>query len=105
MALDVLGKFGNKKKILITPGMVELGDKTEEYNKEFGEHAAGICDYVILVGVKQAEPILLGLVEKNYSKEKIFIAENLNIALEKMREISNKDSVVLLENDLPDNYL
>ena len=56
-AVDVLGQFKNKQRILITPGIVELGDKQYEINKEFGKHAANGCDFAILVGEKQAVPI------------------------------------------------
>ena len=104
-AVDVLGQFKNKQRILITPGIVELGDKQYELNKEFGKHAASGCDFAILVGEKQATPIKDGLKEAKFSEEKIYVAKNLDDALNKMNELINKDTVVLLENDLPDNYL
>lgn len=104
-ALEVLSAFKERKKILVTPGMVELGDKQYEYNKNFGKQASKSADYVILVGKKQAEPIQEGLQEENYSQEQIYIAENLEEAIEQMNKVITNDSVVLLENDLPDNYL
>ena len=42
---------------------------------------------------------------KKYPKEKIFIAKDLKEALNKMNEIAGNNSVILLENDLPDNYI
>lgn len=105
MAVEVLGRFKNKKRILVTPGIVELGDKMYEYNKTFGSQAAGNCDYVILVGKKQAEPIYDGLIEKGFEKEKIFIADNFEQAMKKMNELMDSNTVILLENDLSDNYL
>lgn len=105
MALEVLKSFEHKKRILITPGIVELGDKQYEINKEFGEKAAESCDFVILVGAQQAVPIYNGIKDKNYPESNVYIAKNLQDALNKMNEILTKDSVVLLENDLPDNYL
>ena len=105
MALEVLKNFENKKRILITPGIVELGDKSEEINSELGRNAADSSDFVILVGAKQTVPILKGLKEKNYPDDKIFIAKNLQEALSKMNQIVDNNSVILLENDLPDNYL
>ena len=104
-AVDVLGQFKNRQRILITPGIVELGDKQYEINKEFGKHAANGCDFAILVGEKQAAPIKDGLKEAKFLEEKIYVAKNLDDALNKMNELMNKDTVVLLENDLPDNYL
>lgn len=105
MALEVLGKFKNRKRILITPGIVDLGEKVEEYNKKFGKQAAGNCDYIILVGEKQAKPIFEGIIEEGYNKEKIYIAKNLNDAINEMNRIIDSNTVVLFENDLPDNYL
>lgn len=104
-AIDVLGEFKNRQRILITPGIVELGEKQYELNKELGKYAAKGCDFAILVGEKQAIPLKDGLKEAKYSEEKIYIAKNLDDALNKMNELINKNSVVLLENDLPDNYL
>lgn len=105
MALEVLANFKNKKRILITPGIVDLGEKGEEYNKNLGKQAAKSCDYIILVGEKQASPILKGLEEENYNKNNLYIAKNLNDAIYKMNSILDSNSVVLFENDLPDNYL
>lgn len=105
MALEVLKTFENKKRILITPGIVELGEKSNEINKELGILATKSSDFIILVGANQAVPIYEGIKETNYSLENVFIAENLQEALLKMNEIIDNNSVVLLENDLPDNYL
>lgn len=105
MALEVLKSFEHRKRILITPGIVELGDKMTEINQELGRNAAESSDFIILVGANQAVPIYNGIKEKNYPEAQVFIAKNLQEALEKMNEIITPDSVVLLENDLPDNYL
>ena len=105
MALDILKTFKNRKRILITPGIVELGDKAQDINRNLGKKAAESADYVILVGAEQTVPILNGLQDKNYPQEKTFIAKNIEEALLQMNRMLDKDTVVLLENDLPDNYL
>ena len=105
MALDVLKSFEAKQRVLITPGIVELGDKSKEINRDLGKKAAECADYVILVGAEQTIPILNGLQEKHYPKQNMFIAKNLEEALQQMNKITTMDTVVLLENDLPDNYL
>lgn len=105
MALDALSLFDGYK-ILVTPGMVELGDKQDELNKEFGKNAAAVADYVVLVGYKQAVPIKAGLIEAGYNERKIFVASNINEALTRVYAMGSegKKKVILLENDLPDNY-
>lgn len=105
MAVEVLGRFKTKRKILITPGIVELGDKMYEYNKLFGKQAAPNCDYVILVGENQAKPIHDGLIEEKFNEDNIFIVNNFDEAKEKMYNIMDSNTVILLENDLTDNYL
>lgn len=101
-AVEVLGSFEKGKRMLITPGMVELGEKEYEYNKIFGQHAAENCDYIILVGEKQTRAIKDGL--ENFPEENLFVAKDLNDALVKMRSIAGPGWTVLFENDLPDLY-
>ena len=105
MALEVLGSFKNRKRILITPGIVELGDKAYEINKNLGKEATKHSDFIILVGKKQAGPMFDGIKEAKYPEAQTMIAKNLDEAIKKMYELMDKDTVVLLENDLPDNYL
>lgn len=103
-ALNVLGLF-DACRILVTPGMVELGAKQEELNYEFGQEAAKACDYIILVGKSQTEPIFRGITDSGYPEQQIYVAESLNEALEKAQAYqTDKKKIVLLENDLPDNY-
>ena len=104
-ALEALSLFDGYK-ILVTPGMVELGSKQDELNREFGRNASKVCDFVVLVGEKQAVPIKAGLLQENYSEEKIFVANNINEAINFVYALSSegKKKIVLLENDLPDNY-
>ena len=104
-ALETLAAFDGYR-VLITPGMVELGEKMEECNREFGKNAAGSCDYAILVGKKQAEPILAGLLEGGFPREKIFVADSFNEGFTHALSLdtNGKKPVILLENDLPDNF-
>lgn len=105
MALDVLKSFEAKQRVLITPGIVELGDKANQINRDLGKKAAECADYVILVGAEQTVPILNGLQDRHYPKQNTFIAKNLDEALQEMNRITSNNTVILLENDLPDNYL
>lgn len=104
-AVEVLGSFPQGGRMLITPGMVELGEKEYEYNFEFGAEAAKNCDYIILVGEKQAKPIKDGIEKQGFDKTKLYVAADLNDALAKMRAVAGEGWTVLFENDLPDLYL
>lgn len=103
MALDVLGMMPGKK-IIVTPGMIELGSLQETANEKFGEYIADVCDEVILVGDKQTKPIQKGLANKKYDKKKIHILEDVTDAFKLIQKIKDKTTYVLLENDLPDMF-
>lgn len=105
-ALDVLKQFDGIR-ILLTPGMVELGEKQYEYNKIFGTQAAGAADFIILVGEKQAKPIKDGALEAGFDPDKLFVVNGLKEGLSRADGIhaGSASKVILLENDLPDNYL
>jgi UDP-N-acetylmuramoyl-tripeptide--D-alanyl-D-alanine ligase len=103
-ALDVLKAFEGAR-ILVTPGMIELGEKEFELNKSFGFHAAECCDYAVLIGEKQAVPIKAGLLEAAFPEDKINVFKTLNEGLDFVFALeAQKQKVILLENDLPDNY-
>lgn len=104
-AIDALALFDGCR-IMITPGMVELGEKQDELNQAFGTYAARVCDYVMLVGKKQTRSIYEGLVLAGYPADRIFVADVLQEALSKAYGIDSdgKEKIILLENDLPDNF-
>lgn len=103
-ALDALAGF-SERKILVTPGMVELGKEQDRLNKEFGKKAASSADFIVLVGEKQAAPIKEGVLEAGFDEAKLYVAKDINDALSYVYKITDVGSVVLLENDLPDNFL
>lgn len=103
-ALDTLSMF-DMTKIVITPGMVELGDRQYELNKEFGKQITKVADYIILVGKNQTKPIQDGIKEQNYDENRIFIIEDMNKAIVASYNIKcDNKKAILIENDLPDNY-
>ena len=110
-ALDVLKMF-NGIRFLITPGMVELGEKEYELNKEFGAYAAVCCDFAVLIGERQAVPIRAGLLESGFPESKIKIFKTVNEGLDFTHNYDSGippgtasiQKIILLENDLPDNY-
>jgi len=103
--LDVLAQMRGHAKILVTPGMVELGSVEEAENKRFGEHAAQVCNHVILVGAQQTKPIFAGLQESGFSSESIHIVNTLEEVTATLGQIAKSGDVVLFANDLPDTYL
>ncbi len=104
-ALEVLNKIAGTKKYIITPGMIELGDKMEYYNKQFGIYISEVCDFVVLVGKTQTKPIAMGLSEKNYPTEQIYTASSFKEGYDYLQNIITANDVLLIENDLPDSFI
>ncbi len=103
-AVETLAMFDGVR-ILITPGMVELGDREEEYNYKFGTYAAECADHIILVGEKHTKPIYEGIMSKGFPKEKCRVFERLEDGFSYACGIKDEGhKYILLENDLPDNY-
>lgn len=101
MALEVLSLMEGKK-VIVTPGMIELGSKEYEYNFKFGEYIASSCDEVILIGKTQTKPIYDGIISKGYDIKHIHILNDVKDAFALIQEL--KADYVLLENDLPDIF-
>ena len=103
-ALEVLGSFVGTR-IIVTPGMIELGEKQAELNREFGVNCTMHCDYIFLVGGRIADDVYDGANSTDFPKEKLLRFDKVEEAVEYARFLeSDKKKFVLLENDLPDNY-
>lgn len=102
-ALKVLSEF-NGRKIIVTPGMIELGKEEQKLNKEFGNEMAKIVNIAILVGEKRTVPIKEGIEEYKENNTIIYVVNSLGEATKKLGEVVRRDDIILFENDLPDNY-
>ena len=104
VALDVLSKFGNNK-IVVTPGLVELGRKEKEENFNFGVKMTKVANKIIIVNKANLESIKAGIESTDFASENIYEAESLDKAKELLKTILKPGDAVLFENDLPDNYI
>ena len=105
MALDVLGSMTGGKRIVVTPGMIELGDKQDFYNRKFGEHIAETCDVAIIVGKYNRESIVSGIKSMGWVEgEKLYVVDSFNEAQAVLSRIAAAGDTVLYENDLPDTF-
>lgn len=104
-AVRVLGSMGDMQKIIVTPGLVELGKQEYEYNYELGRQAARYCDKIILVGEQRSAPLRKAAEDQNFPKENLFIVPTFKSALALLQNLCDANTAVLFENDLPDNYL
>ena len=103
-AVEILGRFDGGRRIIITPGMVELGERQWEENRLLGEHIARNVDLAILVGTEQTRPIQEGLQSASFPEEKTKVVASLHEAQSFLKSYARPGDVVLYENDLPDQY-
>lgn len=104
-SLRLLEEEGKERyKILITPGLIEQGSNSETENKKFIGLAAKVADEIIIVGESFKEFLKTGLEEAKFPKEKIHFVKSTKSALELVNKAEQKNAVVLIENDLPDQY-
>lgn len=99
-ALDVLDELEVSQKILITPGIIELGTEQEKINKQVAAKASEVADYIIVVGKVNRKAYQQGI----ENSEKLFIVDNREEAFNKLFEIKQENAIVLLSNDLSDFY-
>ena len=103
-ACKILGMMPGTK-VVVTPGMIELGEKEDEYNKIFGEQIAKVADIAILIGEKKTQPIKEGLLTSGFDKDKIVVFNDVRDAYPYISNLAlNEEVYALFENDLPDTY-
>lgn len=100
--LDFLNKFSGRK-VVFAQGIVELGKDQYIENKTLGNKMAQIIDIAILLGVNK-KAIQEGLIEKGFDKDKIISLRSFNEINKTFKNILKEGDVVLIQNDLTDNY-
>ncbi|MDE7348801.1 MAG: UDP-N-acetylmuramoyl-tripeptide--D-alanyl-D-alanine ligase [Clostridia bacterium] len=102
LAIETLNMFKGRK-IVATQGIVEMGSEQQRVNFGLGECIAKVADLAILIGVNR-EDIRLGMISENFCDKNIYLVEHLDNAKELFSAMLMKGDVLLLQNDLPDNY-
>jgi UDP-N-acetylmuramoyl-tripeptide--D-alanyl-D-alanine ligase len=104
-AVEILGQFTTGRRVIVTPGMVELGARQHEENYHLGQHiAAQHLDLAVLVGERQTVPLQEGLRAAGYPEDRLKVMPSLFAARDFLQTWLQPGDVVLYENDLPDQY-
>lgn len=101
-AIEVLSLFRGRK-VVVTPGMVELGAEEDAENARLGRMLAEVADVVMLVGARRAGTVGAGLKEAGFCGETKSYA-TLAEAQEDFKNVLHVGDVLLLLNDLPECY-
>ena len=101
-ALDVVDAMPGGHKIVVTPGMVELGELQAEANERFGEHAGRVADTLVVVTRVNRDALVTGA--ERSGRARVVVVDTLAQAQEELKSMLRLGDVVLFENDLPDQY-
>jgi len=101
-AMEVLSSFDGVK-IVVTPGIIELGTEQSQANFKLGTYIADVADYLIIMNNINKNELFSGAISHNFRKERIYFADTRKRQKEILEKLTCKDCVVLFENDLPDN--
>ena len=103
-ALRILGMHKSGRRLLITPGMVELGELHESENRKLGLLAARHASDIILVGREQTAPIQSGIASTEFDGARVHVVDNLQEAVAWYERHLQAGDALLFLNDLPDTY-
>lgn len=105
VSLKLLNDYPGEQKIVMTPGLVELGEREAEENRLFAQSIAQVADGVIIIGEYAKDYLLKGLDVANFPRKNIHLVTSTYQGLNLLSKIAKPNAVVLLENDLPDQYI
>lgn len=103
-ALEVMGNLPAKRRILMTPGMIELGPLQQQENERLGKAAAALCDFAIIVGNTNRKALLTGLKHGGFSLDNTIVCETRDQAMQELKKLQSSGDLILIENDLVDLY-
>ncbi len=104
-AIYLLSTYKDRRKVYITPGLVETGSRVAEIHREIGKELSTVADSVILIENSVTPFIAEGLGAAGFNKENIKWYKSSEAAHADMAHIVQPDDVVLFQNDWPDNYV
>ena len=102
-ALDILVE-SDGRRILATPGMVELGEAHDEEHTRLGEIAAAHVDTLLAIAPSRIENFVDAFEQHTGDEVETIRCESFAEANDWIAKNAKSGDVVLLENDLPDLY-
>jgi UDP-N-acetylmuramoyl-tripeptide--D-alanyl-D-alanine ligase len=101
------------RKVVVTPGMVELGHRQAEENCRFALEAVAVADDLVVVGRTNRRALLAGVARATSDEgpngtrpplPRYVVVDRRDQAVTWVKEHLGQGDIVLYENDLPDHY-
>lgn len=103
-AIKVLARFKDRRKIYVTPGLVEIGIAAKSIHEKIGALLAPVADLVVLIRNSATPAIAEGLANNGFNPANIVWFETAVEAHAAVPKMLKPGDVVLFQNDWPDNY-
>ena len=104
-AIEILSEFKNRRKIYITPGMVETGKANRQIHLDIAEYLSKVADIVILIDTSSSCFIKEGLKDNSFPDDKIKIYNHQQDVYDDLNSWTKAGDVVLFQNIWPENYV
>ena len=104
MALDVLSRMTSGRRIVVTPGMIELGERQFELNRKLGETIGRSVDIAIIVGQYNREALTKGVESTDFPQENLHTVASFAESQSLLSTMLRPGDTILYENDLPDTF-
>jgi len=95
--LDYLGVWSEKRKIIIMPCLIELGDRSASLHQELGKRIGEVCDLAIITAGEYFYHLKKGAQESGMGEENIILMREPSKVVQKLKKELGKDDIVLLE--------
>jgi UDP-N-acetylmuramyl pentapeptide synthase len=102
--IKLLEKFKGRRKVYITPGLVETGSLSESIHLEIGAELSSVANLVVLIKNSVTPFIEKGLLENGFDKENIIWFDDAKTTYSSLRSFVKEGDVVMMQNDWSDNY-
>lgn len=103
-ALEVMASLPAKRRVIMTPGIIELGPRQAEENERMGGLCAKVCDFAVIVGETNREALKAGAVKGGLPVDRLVLCSTRAEAFEAISRLQQEGDLILIENDLTDLY-
>lgn len=104
-AIEVLAEYHDRRRIFLTPGLVEIGAKSASIHREIGAALAKVANLVILIKNSVTPFIYEGLKSAGFNESGVIWYNTAPEAHQDLGKIIKSGDVVLFQNDWGDNYV
>lgn len=101
-ALKYLKLYKKEKRIVVTPGIIELGKAAQEIHHLIGQEIGKIADFLILTNDNFSQPLFSGALKTGMKKDQLILAREPEKIIKILKDLRDKKTVILIEGRIPE---